>query len=246
MHLFLTSSPCTRGAPEGVDLPCILEEANGFVELLAQRWPEKARCLIVCADPEAFTANDEMMDTFYRAFRYHELPLADMALCDGRNEVDAEALVRGSDVILLSGGHVPTENAFFSRICLRELLEGFDGILIGISAGTMNCADTVYAQPELEGEADDPDYQRFIPGLGLTDINVLPHYQMVRDNILDGQRLFEDITFGDSFGNCFFALPDGSFFLIEDGETWLFGEAYQISDGEIEQICADGEELRLE
>jgi len=31
----------------------------------------------------------------------------------------------------------------------------------------MNCADTVYAQPEEPGEAVDPDYQRFIPGLGL-------------------------------------------------------------------------------
>ncbi|MCD8383083.1 MAG: dipeptidase E [Clostridiales bacterium] len=246
MHLFLTSSPCTRGAPEGVDLPCILEEANGFVELLAQRWPEKARCLIVCADPEAFVGNDEMMDTFFRAFRYHGLRLTDMAVCDGRNEGDAEALVHGSNVILLSGGHVPTENAFFSRIRLRELLEGFDGILVGISAGTMNCAETVYAQPELEGESVDPDYRRFIPGLGLTDINVLPHYQMVRDSVLDGQRLFEDITYADSYGNRFFALPDGSFFLAEEGETWLFGEGYQISDGEIEQICADGEELRIE
>ncbi|MCC8182666.1 MAG: dipeptidase E, partial [Clostridiales bacterium] len=96
------------------------------------------------------------------------------------------------------------------------------------------------------GEAVDPDYQRFIPGLGLTDINVLPHYQVVRDNILDGQHLFEDITCGDSFGNRFFALPDGSFFLSEYGECWLFGEGYLISDGEITQICADGETLRIE
>lgn len=33
----------------------------------------------------------------------------------------------------------------------------------------MNCADTVYAQPEEPGEAVDPDYQRFIPGLGADD-----------------------------------------------------------------------------
>ena len=36
-------------------------------------------------------------------------------------------------------------------------------------------------------------------------------------------------------------LNDGSYIVIEDGRTELFGEAYRILDGEIELICRDGE-----
>ena len=34
MTLFLTSSPCDNNVPEGLDLPCIFDARNGFVENL--------------------------------------------------------------------------------------------------------------------------------------------------------------------------------------------------------------------
>ena len=74
----------------------------------------------------------------------------------------------------------------------------------------MNCADTVYAGPELEGEAIDPLYERWITGLGLTDINIFPHFQSLKDDYLDGLRLIEDITYADSIGHEIIALNDGS------------------------------------
>ena len=51
------------------------------------------------------------------------------------------------DVIILGGGHVPTQNDFFQKIFLREKIQAFGGIVIGISAGTMNSAELAYAQP---------------------------------------------------------------------------------------------------
>ena len=115
---------------------------------------------------------------------------------------------------------------------------------MGISAGSMNLADEVYAQPEEPGESD-PEFERFIPGLGLTDVNILPHYQKVKDNILDGQRLYEDITFADSWDHCFFALPDGSWIYQDEEELTLLGEAYMIRNGVIELLTLDGETLDL-
>ena len=149
------------------------------------------------------------------------------------------------NVVILSGGHVPTQNAFFREIGLKEKLKAFQGILIGISAGTMNCAKTVYAHPELEGEAAGPDYQRFLPGLGLTKRMVLPHYQAIKDDVLDGLRVFEDIACPDSHGREFYALPDGSYILSENGTETLYGEAYRIKDGEITLICNNNESLVL-
>ena len=101
-------------------------------------------------------------------------------------------------MVILGGGHVPTEKAFFDEIGLRDALlkgddrnaNGWDGIVMGISAGSMNCADIVYAQPEMPGEAADPSYQKFIQGLGLTDVNVLPHYQAVKNDLRNRGRKF--------------------------------------------------------
>ena len=140
---------------------------------------------------------------------------------------------------------MPTQNAFFQEIGLREILEDFDGTVMGISAGSMNLADTVYVQPEEEGEGVDPDLERFAPGLGLTDINILPHYQKVKDNILDGLRLFEDITYADSMDNTFFALPDGSYFYQNDDALLLCGEAYLLRDGELQMLTRSGDCLNM-
>ena len=141
---------------------------------------------------------------------------------------------------------MPTQNAFFKAIGLKEKLEAFDGLIIAWSAGSMNCADTVYAGPELDGEAVDPQYERWISGLGLTNTNIFPHFQNLRDEWLDGMRLLEDITFADSFKHEIIAMNDGTYIVIEDGRTMLFGEAYSIKDGIMSQICENGMSIELD
>ena len=240
MTVFLTSSPCVCNAPRA-----ILNPENDFVENLRECLPENPRCLFVCSNPDSYDLTDNFARDMTDAFAEAEIEFSEVAVLDGRNVEDAQMLIWESDLIILSGGHVPTQNAFFQEIGLRELIENFQGVVMGISAGTMNCADRVYVQPEEEGESD-PEFQRFAEGLGMTDVNVLPHYQQVKDNVLDGLRLFEDITYADSMGECFFALVDGSYIVEEDGVITLFGEAYCIQDGEIEQICELGEMVILE
>ena len=76
-------------------------------------------------------------------------------------------------------------------------------------------------------------------------MNLLPHYQKVKDRILDGQRLFEDVTYPDSFGNDFFALPDGSYFYQDDEGLLLCGEGYRLHDGILEQLTVSGQVLDM-
>lgn len=245
MILLLTSSPCDDDVPEGVDLPCIFFERNGFVDLLRENVEPGMVGLYVAADPESFAGNDEAAQTFANCFDYAGLPLREMNVLDVRTMDDKQALVRSADVIILGGGHVPTENAWFEEIHLREMLTCFDGLVMGVSAGSMNAADEVYAQPEEPGEATDPDYVKFLRGLGLTNLNILPHYQKVKDNLIDGMRLFEDVTYPDSEGRAFFVLPDSSFILQNEEVQVLFGEGYLLSDGELTRICEDGEVFDL-
>lgn len=234
MVVFLTSSP--TGSLDGFRVVDGLDEANGFVEHLREFWPETARVLIITADPENFEGNDAMREFFYGAITKMDLPVSELDVWDYRTEdVSAECLY-SYDVIVLGGGHVPTQNMFFHELGLREKIQDFEGIVIGISAGSMNSADVVYAQPELEGESVDPDYERWLEGLALTDINIIPHFQQIRDNMLDGRRLIDDISCEDSYDNYFLALCDGSYLMSVDGEEEVFGEAYEITDGEIRRI----------
>ena len=246
MTIFLTSSPCWDNVPEGCNLPCIFDERNGFVDNLREFVAPGARCAVVASDPSTYDMLEEFADTIAGCFAWHGMPFSAVTLLDDRTADEAERIIREADVLLFAGGHVPTQNAFFHRIRLRDLLAGFDGVIMGISAGSMNCADVVYAQPEMPGESVDPDYQRFLPGLGLTGLNILPHYQKERDTVLDGRRLYDDITCEDSYGQAFLVLVDGSYVLSVDGQETLFGEAYVIHDGALEQISGEGDVMALE
>lgn len=105
----------------------------------------------------------------------------------------------------------------------------------------MNAAELVYAQPEEAGEAISKDYQRFLAGLGITQVQLIPHYQETKHHILDGLRVFEDITYPDSNGRCFYAICDGSFLYGNGTVETIYGEAYRIKNGALSQINAENE-----
>ncbi len=240
MILYLTSSPCVPGADRA-----ILNPANGFLDRLRRDVPEGVRCLVVCSDPDSFAFTDQFAWDMAGAFREAGLPWGDLRVLDGRNPEQTGELVAWSQMILLAGGHVPTQNRFLREVGLAGFLRDYPGTVIGVSAGSMNSAAMVYSHPELPGEAVDPDYQRFLPGLGLTYINIVPHFQQIRDLRLDGQLVVWDIALGDSRGHCFYALPDGTYFYAREGRTLLCGEAYRMEEGHFYQVCREGETLAL-
>ncbi len=222
-----------------------LDPANGFVETLRRCFPDPCRALYVCSDPDGWERMDFYAAVIRGSFEADGLRFARFQTLDGRNARSASELVRDSNLLVLGGGHVPTQNSFFQEIGLRALMKDYDGIVVGISAGSMNSADVVYSLPEEEGEAADPAYQRFLPGLGLTKTMLLPHYQAVKDDVLDGLRVFDDIACPDSMGRTFYAIPDGSYLYIEDGAEELRGEAWMVKDGRIRQISAENDRIPL-
>ncbi len=244
MKAILTSALGGYIKANGTRVPSTLLKANGLLETLRQNWPDRARVLIIFASPGAFEKNDSIHFCLKEAFALSGLSVLSVEACDDRNP-DIVERIGEMDVLVLTGGHVPTQNLFLKKLRLRERLAGFKGLIVAWSAGAMNCAEAVYAGPELEGEAVDPLYQRWLDGLGITKINIFPHYQALRDSALDGLRLMEDITLPDSMGHTFVALNDGSYVVIDGGSETLYGEAYLIKDGEIHQLCEDNASVSL-
>lgn len=235
MVCFLTSSITKPGEDH-------LNPENGFVDKLHYFWKHPSRCLLVASDPQNHMGNDEMTNSFRAAFEHSGFSIQCFDLWDNRYFDFPKERVQSYDVIIMAWGYVPTQHKWFTEIGLKKKLQGFDGILIGVSAGSMMAAKTVYAWPERDGETLDPNYELFFEGLGYADCMVLPHYHGVKHRWLDGRRLMEDMTCEHSMGHRFLGLPDGSYVLSQYGRDTVFGEAILVQDGVISLYCGNGDE----
>lgn len=238
MIYFLTSSTCMPDSPA-------LNPANGFVDELRKALPNPCRAVFVASSPDDAERTERFAGEIRSGFELTGFRFDHYQVLDRRNAEQCPDLVAEADLLILSGGHVPTQNRFFQEIGLRETLKSYDGVVMGISAGTMNCEELVYAPPEEAGEAVDPNYQRFYPGLGLTKVLIFPHFQETRYEVVDGLPTLETSLLPDSMGRKIYALVDGSFLLGKDGREELRGEAYLVEDGVLTQISAEGDVLPL-
>ena len=244
MTLFLTGSPTRYGEPS-------FTEDNGFLANVKAALAEATggkrlpRVLLISAAPDdpAFTRSVKkgMSDCIHLS----GIRTASIVMLERKNAEKAAELVKKADWVVLCGGHVPTQNRFIHEIRLKELLQDYEGVVMGCSAGSMNCATHVYSHPELPGEAANPNYQRWLDGLGLTDIQIIPHLEQVRHAVVDGLRLFEDIAFPDSWGHRFYTFPDGGYIMSRNGRSELYGEAYEIVNGEMHQLSSDNQTFKI-
>ena len=244
MKAILTSAFGGQIFKDGKRLSIAFSEKNGFLPLLQSLWKENSNVMIISGHPHNYDKNDDVRNCLKESFKLSGLSVSEFLMCDTRNK-EAAGRIPEMDVIILAGGHVPTQNNFMKEIRLKERLQNYRGLVLAWSAGSMNCAETVYAGPELPGEATDPSYKRWISGLGLTQTNIFPHFQYLKDEMLDGMRLLEDITYADSMVHEIIALNNGTYIMIDDTGETLFGEAYSIKDGVQKQICSDDESIKL-
>lgn len=150
MTLFLTSSPSGCPFEPGPDIP-VLDTRNHFVANLRAVWPDHAVLgLAIAADPYAYEQNDEMCRVFAQSFANAHLPLTALIPCDARNAEEIGSLLPQSGFVMLCGGHVPTQNHFFAQLGLPGLFHNYHGIVLGVSAGSMNAAlaDAISVLPE--------------------------------------------------------------------------------------------------
>lgn len=249
MVVFLTSS-FIKYQPMDSYIPHPIDESNQFGDNLRKYWPKDARFLIFANNPDDTAEVEHVKQELQDAFMlsgfsigeircFHHQYIEDYRKQNGGHSVNSakdalkEAL-QWADVFFLAGGHAPTENAFMQECDLRSLITNpkiFNGIFIGLSAGTVNAAKEVYLIPELEGESTDPDYVRFTKGLGLTRLNIIPHLEYEQTVMLDGRRLIDDIVADDSMTRDFYLISDGSYFMIHNGITEFFGTGLIMRNG---------------
>ena len=244
MTLILTGSPTRYGEDR-------FTEDNGFLATVKAELADAVRrrkgsakapyLLMISAAPDDRAFTDSVLEGMTTCVRNSGIKPSHITMLDRRNCKKAKELIDKADWVVLCGGHVPTQNRFIHEIGLKELLKDYDGLVMGCSAGSMNCADIVYSHPEMQGEAADGTYRRWLKGLGLTRLQIIPHYYQVREYMIDGRRLFEDVIFPDSWRHSFYTFPDGGYILCKDGRETLHGTAWEISNGGMRRICNENQ-----
>ena len=240
MTIFLTSSHTLGWDGD-------LNTANGLADELRACLPRPLHCCMVTSFPDNQEITDRMAWEIRECFDRAGLPFDHYEVLDRRTQDESERMLRESNFIILCGGHVPTENKFFHTIKLGQRLKHFDGVLLTISAGSMNCATNVYAPPETDEEAANPNYKHMLRGLGLTEYHILPHFQTLTRIRLAGKLLVRDIVAPQSAQEDIdvYCLHDGAYLLITPTQTELRGMTYLLRDGKKRLFCRDGQRVLL-
>lgn len=221
MKLFLTSNPFL---PDGS-----INEENEFIWNIKYSLPYETNALFVSSSYRDTLTNDRQATMIKDAFNTKGIFFNKMDVLDLRTASMTREEIVAHNFIILAGGHVPTQNEFMKITGLRRKLEGYDGTIMGISAGSMNAADEVYVLPEKKSEALDSSFPRFAAGLGLTKLQIIPHYDETIASSVDGLSIRERILF-DSKGKKFLGLPDGSYVMCTDGVELVYGDHYKVEN----------------
>ena len=237
INLILTSSSFTEDRE--------FNDVNGFKNTLKKFWGEEPNVLYIASFPNEYEITDEYYNAFKNAFLNAGFTFGSINLLDYRNIKDFDSLFALANAIMLPGGHTPTEMKFFNELGLKDKLKKFNGLVIGSSAGSMNMASVVYCPPELEGETINPNFKKYFPGLGLTDVNILPHHSEYKDAIVDGKNVYKEIVLKDSNDHKFYSFSDGTYIVVSDNKTTLYGEAFLIENENITKISNNNEVLVL-
>lgn len=219
-----------------------LNSQNDFIDKIHE-YVDDINCLYIPSNPYRQFLTNTISSHHKRAFEKSGFTVKSWDVFSFFQKNILKKLISNANLIILAGGHVPTQNKFFNDIRLKQCIKDYKGLVIGISAGSMNSATEVYAQPEKLGEVKSPNYDRFLEGLGIVDISVLPHYKDVQDERLDNQRIMEDVTLPDSYGRKFYAIEDGAFIVATENK--IYGNCYVIKDGKIKKVCNTGEAVNL-
>lgn len=223
--IFLTSGPSFTYKNEKGNRVAIKLENKELVECLKKEIENYNNVLLVCSSPDDYEKTDKYSEGIVKSLSLSGFKFKMSDVLDSRNALFSRSLVLNSDLVIFMGGDSLDQITFFNDIEMKDILKRYKGVLLGISAGTMNMADKVYCSKD--ENIEDTVYYK---GLGLTNINVEPHF-----NVNDTTRINE-ILLKDSIKKPFIALPDESFIVITKEETKLYGDAYYFNGGKYEKL----------
>lgn len=222
------------------------DNSNHFIDRLKAISPTFKNMVFIASNPDGASKSDEYSNIIFQALNLDNFGIEHLSVIDHRFSGDIEQTILSADLVFLAGGNVPTQNKYFKEIGLKSILENYNGVLIGQSAGSMNCSKIVYTQPEDDEEFDDPTYERQISGLGLIDFAIMPHMNAANEVDEKGHPSVMQMCLEDSFSIPHYGICDYGFIEILNNTITAYGKTFLIKDGKCTEICANNQHISLE
>ena len=226
----------------GKKIPNEIDNTNGIVDQIKNLIDVNNAILYIASSPDDALKVDSYSSLIFNGLKLSGISFIEYFILDNRTKNNASEYIKKANVIFLSGGDTYIQNEFFNQIHLKELLQDFDGIIIGQSAGAINMAEFVYNSPE-DGELSEPIYYN---GLGLSNINIEPHFVLDTTKFDDMQMYQRKHLLEESKKRPIYALSDGSHILQTDESIMVCGESFLIKNGVITLICTDKQTINID
>lgn len=199
---------------------------NSIIEYFQKDIKNNSNITVIASSFDKYEKNDLFFNKTIKFFNDININFKNTHLIDSRiSKEEAKDLIETSDVVYIMGGDPYSGMQSINSYELKEVLRNFNGIIIGVSAGSMNMnANICYV--------DEDDEKTIIEytGLELADFNIYPHLDF--NNIDYLKEIFRVSKQQKTI-----ALPNESFIRIENNIPEIIGEHYFVED---ETIIIEG------
>lgn len=233
MRLFLVSNIGGIKKENGKKVPVSFFENNNFLKNMKESINDYNKFVIIASDADNYEQNDYYLKLDMDVSAMSGINFKENVVLDNRNKDDIVNVLKNSSLIFLSGGDTLKQNIFFNEINLKEYIKNIDACIVGISAGAINSAKIVFNSPEEEKDLTNPS---ILEGLGLTTINVEPHFDC--DKI---SKIQMDAILKESNNRVIYGLPDKSYIF----NNKVYGKCYRVYKENIELISNDDEVVEV-
>lgn len=233
MRLFLASNIGGIKKENGKKVPVSFFENNNFLKNMKESINDYNKFVIIASDADNYEQNDYYLKLDMDVLAMSGINFKENVVLDNRNKDDIANVLKNSSLIFLSGGDTLKQNIFFNEINLKEYIKNIDACIVGISAGAINSAKIVFNSPEEEKDLTNPS---ILEGLGLTTINVEPHFDC--DKI---SKIQMDAILKESNNRVIYGLPDKSYIF----NNKVYGKCYRVYKENIELISNDDEAVEV-
>lgn len=223
-----------------------LIKQNNFIDLFKSNLKDINNVLFITSYPDDDKITYNYASDFKNALISEDIKINNFYILNTKTMQNIKTYINEVNLIFLSGGHIKTENDFINKINLKKYIKDFDGVFISSSAGSMNSSDLVYNIPELENETKDLNFKKYLKGLGLTNVNIFPHFQYLRYQKVDNLSYLDDILYNEEKIKEVLCLDDGSFiYKDKDGNINLYGSSFLYKDKVLYSLLKDGEKIQI-
>lgn len=142
--------------------------------------------------------------------------------CYEKDTSNFKNIINSADLLVLPGGNPINQIEIINKINLKNIINKAK-VVIGVSAGAINLSEEAIYYNDYSEKIEMYD------GIGLTDINVYPHFDITNKDFVEEVKMVSRLK-------SLIALPNNPFIKIDDKQIEFIGDSFKVDKENIIKI----------